>query len=107
MKRTIEKWLVSTLRDRYLEIEFPEYQREPSLWARLEKQRLLDSMLRDFDIASLYLSPTSATGFDCIDGRQRITAIMAFLGLADRDPDNGFPLNLTNEIIKEDRHRFQ
>jgi Protein of unknown function DUF262 len=107
MKREIEQWPATLLRERYLEIDFPEYQREPSLWSRIEKQRLIDSMLRDFDIASLYLSPTEANTFDCIDGRQRITAIMAFIGDAKSDPDNGFPLSLTNEIIKEEQNKFQ
>ena len=106
MKRTVERWPVAQLRDRYLEIEFPEYQREPSLWSKREKQKLIDSMLREFDIASIYLSQTDTDAYDCIDGRQRITAIMAFLGRTE-DPDDGFAFDGTNEIYQEDVHPFE
>jgi len=105
MKRTVERWTISQLRDRYLEIEFPEYQREPSLWSKQEKQRLIDSILREFDIASIYLSKTDAHAYDCIDGRQRINAIMAFLGRT-ADPDDGFTVDVTNEIYREEEHPF-
>jgi uncharacterized protein DUF262 len=106
MKRTVDKWTISQLRDRYLEIEFPEYQREPSLWSKREKQRLIDSILRGFDIASIYLSKTDPHAYDCIDGRQRINAIMAFLGRT-TDPDDGFTVDVTNEIYREEDHPFE
>ncbi len=54
MKKTILKWTVSDLEKHQATINFPEYQREPNVWTRRAKQRLIDSMLRQFDISSLY-----------------------------------------------------
>ena len=60
MRKEIEPWSVQKLREKFSQIDFPEYQREPNLWSLTEKQRLIDSMVRRFDIASLYfLSPTT------------------------------------------------
>ena len=36
-------------------IEFPEFQREPTIWKLDKKQRLVDSIFRRFDISSIYL----------------------------------------------------
>ena len=63
----------------FVDIEFPEYQREPDIWSRDQKQRLLDSILRRFDISSVYFYRREDNGLECIDGRQRINAIMSFL----------------------------
>ena len=101
MKKHTESWTVGDLRDRFNSINFPEYQREPSLWSRAEKQRLIDSMIREFDIASLYLYQHDEESIDCVDGRQRIGAIMAFLGMSDGDPDNRFQLRVQNEIYDD------
>ena len=56
MKKTISTWSVEDLREKFPQINFPEYQREPNLWSLLDKRRLIDSMVRQFDIASLYFS---------------------------------------------------
>ena len=103
MKKHTESWTVRDLRDRFNSINFPEYQREPSLWSRAEKQRLIDSMIREFDIASLYLYQHDEESIDCVDGRQRIGAIMAFLGMNDGDADNGFQFRVQNEIYDDSR----
>ena len=55
MDKKVESWSVQDLREHFSQIDFPEYQREPNLWTLVEKQRLIDSMMRRFDIASLYL----------------------------------------------------
>ena len=101
MERKTEQWSVADLRELVGLVSFPEYQREPNLWSRTEKQRLIDSMVRQFDIASLYLYQHDEDAIDCVDGRQRIGAIMSFLGKNPTDKDNGFPYRLLNEIEDE------
>ncbi len=54
MERRAETKTIRELRSEFAQIEFPEYQREPSVWGREQKQRLLDSILREFDTAALY-----------------------------------------------------
>ena len=99
MKREPAHWAIKDLRGLFPSIEFPQYQREPNIWSRKEKQRLIDSILREFDIASLYFYERQDLVWECIDGRQRLNAIMSFLGdnLEDHD-DNGFPLRIESEI---------
>lgn len=101
MNRTTLLWSVSELANRLPTINFPEYQREPNVWKRTAKQRLVDSILRRFDIASIYVYNNEDGTFDCIDGRQRIGAIIAFLGMNPDDPDNGFDLTALNEIYTD------
>lgn len=77
------------------------------MWSRVAKQRLIDSMTRQFDIASLYLYVDDDGSFDCIDGRQRIGAIMSFLKLNPDDAeDNGFEFRVLNEIYEDHEHPF-
>lgn len=107
MERQTEPLLVDELRGVFYDIEFPEYQREPDVWSRDQKQRLIDSMLRHFDIAAIYLYRRPDNGLECIDGRQRLNAIMSFLGENEADEvDNGFSLKLQNEITDEVAHPF-
>lgn len=103
MRKLAEHWTVNDLRQRFDQIEFPEYQREPNLWSRVEKQRLIDSMYRQFDIASIYFYEHANGSLDCVDGRQRIGAIMSFLGNNTHDPDdNNFPFKRLNEIFDDE-----
>ncbi len=103
MKKDLLRWRVLDLRKKFHEINFPEYQREPTVWNRDKKQRLIDSMLRGFDIAPIYFYESGESEIDCIDGRQRINAIMSFLGKNDEyaTEDNGFPFHSTNEVFDE------
>lgn len=98
MEREVGRLSIRELKESFVDIEFPEYQREPDVWSRKQKQRLMDSILRKFDIASIYLYRRPDGGLECIDGRQRLNAIMSFLGDNPPDPDNGFSLNIDNEI---------
>ena len=75
MERSIELWTVEQLQQNYGQIHFPEYQRDPNVWSRDAKQRLIDSMMREFDIAPLYFYTRENDVIDCVDGRQRIGAI--------------------------------
>jgi hypothetical protein len=87
----------------FVSIDFPEYQREPTVWTREQKQRLMDSILRRFDIAAFYFYRRRDGGLECIDGRQRLNAIMSFLGHNEEDTnDNGFSLRIQNEVGGED-----
>ena len=105
MEKSIENWPIKKLREMYSQIDFPEYQREPNLWSPTEKQRLIDSIIRHFDIASLYFYRHEAGSFDCVDGRQRIGTIMSFLG-SDQDDGSDFRFRILNEIYDEEEPSF-
>jgi Protein of unknown function DUF262 len=97
--RTTDFLSIRDLQAIFLEIDFPEYQREPDIWSRDQKQRLIDSIVRRFDIASIYTYRRDDGGLECIDGRQRLNAIVSFLGRNESDEqDDGFPLKELNEI---------
>lgn len=101
--KTIHKyWKISELIENTGKLDFPEFQREPTVWKLEKKQRLIDSILRDFDISSIYLYKKKNGGYDCIDGRQRINAIWSFLGINGADEEhNGFNLKIENEIYND------
>jgi len=115
MKTQHEYWTIEKLSKNINNIEFPEFQREPTVWDLEKKQRLIDSILRDFDISSIYFYKKENGGYDCIDGRQRINAIWSFLGINDADEaDNKFHLIMQNEIYDDkgyfnevDQNRFE
>lgn len=103
MKKAARPIKISELRERAPNISFPEYQRESTVWDRRAQQRLIDSILRDFDIGAFYFYETATGEWECIDGRQRLTAILSFTGELN-DPDNGtFPMLFDNEIAPEQR----
>ena len=85
MKKKNIRWSIDDLVKHYKSFEFPEFQREPSVWDLNKKRKLIDSHLRNFDIASIYLHKCDDGYFECIDGRQRINAIMSFLGLNEKE----------------------
>lgn len=98
MNRSARPCSIRELKSEFAGIEFPEYQREPSVWSREQKQRLIDSILRSFDIAAIYFYVRPDGVWECIDGRQRLNAIMGFLGENPDDADNGFTLRIQNEV---------
>ena len=110
-------WRISELIDNIDKIHFPEYQREPTIWSRAAKQRLIDSIVRGFDIASIYLyRHEDEDRWDCIDGRQRIGAIRAFAhegplfgghGGPDYRDDETFTYKILNEIYDEKKYPFR
>ena len=108
MQKKTSFWRISELRERIHQVSFPEYQREPSIWHRSAKQRLIDSIVREFDIASVYFYANGDDTWDCVDGRQRIAAIMSFLDENHFDAeDAGFPYKVMNEIYDdEEAHQF-
>ena len=60
----------------------PDYQREAGAWSLARKQLFVDSLLNDFDIPKIYLAELGNDGayeYAVIDGKQRITSLLAFL----------------------------
>jgi hypothetical protein len=106
MEKHTVLWSVRDLRRKFPQISFPEYQREPSIWSKAAKQRLIDSVVRAFDIASLYVYQGEDGGFECIDGRQRIGALMAFVGESPDNEHNNFEFKIANEIFDDENHPF-
>ena len=108
MQKHTAFWPICELRQKLHQISFPEYQREPSIWHRSAKQRLIDSIIRQFDIASVYFYANGDDTWDCVDGRQRIAAIMSFLNVNAHDTeDAGFPYKVMNEIYDDEQtHAF-
>ena len=107
MKKKIELWPIRKLVEQYDRMNFPEYQRESNVWSRDAKQRLVDSVVRRFDIASLYFYTRDDDVIDCVDGRQRIGAIMSFLGKTkNTDPDKWFEYRAPNELYEDEQCRF-
>lgn len=74
----------------------PDYQR-PAVWTKGQKQLLIDSMLRDYDVPKIYLHKTGNKKFDVVDGQQRLRTIWEFYdgGFAiakDADPVDGIEI---------------
>ena len=108
MQKRTSFWQISELRQKIHQVSFPEYQREPSIWHRSAKQRLIDSIVRKFDISSVYFYANGDDTWDCVDGRQRIAAIMSFVNANDHDTEDvGFPYKVMNEIYDDEQgHEF-
>lgn len=106
MEREASTMTIDELRREFPAIEFPEYQREPTVWSSEQKRRLMDSVVRSFDISALYFYRRSDGTLECVDGRQRINAIMSFLGVNEMDPENGFALRISNEVAIDVPHEF-
>lgn len=57
-----------------------DYQRE-KIWATKQQELLLDSITRDIDIPKIYIVEVKENkqfDFECIDGKQRMTALLRF-----------------------------
>jgi uncharacterized protein with ParB-like and HNH nuclease domain len=57
----------------------PDFQR-PAVWTTAQKQLLVDTILRDYDVPKLYWRKLSGKPdrYDVVDGQQRLRAIWAF-----------------------------
>lgn len=63
------------------ELVIPEVQRE-LVWTKSQKQLLIDSLFKDFDIPKIYFRDIERDGksiYAVIDGQQRLNAIFAFM----------------------------
>ncbi len=77
MRFKIQEWSLLklyTMRDR---ISFPVYQRG-LVWDDERRRYLIDSIFRGIDIPKLYMELRNDDEWDCIDGHQRIEAILGF-----------------------------
>src|SRR6267378_867860 len=57
----------------------PDFQR-PAVWSTAQKQLLVDTVLRDYDVPKLYWRKTGSKPdkYDVVDGQQRLRAIWEF-----------------------------
>lgn len=77
MIRDLVAWSIKDIVKRRENIDFPEFQRKPSLWNKESKKALIDSILCDIDIPKLYLYEEDK--YYVIDGQQRLWAIWEFI----------------------------
>ncbi len=76
----------------------PDFQRPP-VWKTAQKQLLIDTVLRNYDIPKVYLREVSSSPekYDVIDGQQRLRAVWGFFGKDEKYP--GYPLSVKHESI--------
>ncbi len=102
MKKDIMLMPIKELRQKAPSISFPEYQRESTVWNRRAQQRLIGSIIRGFDISAFYFYRTEDGDLECIDGRQRIIAILSFTGDLRNGEHEPYRMLFENEIAPED-----
>ena len=92
----------------------PDYQRPP-VWTTAQKQLLVDTILRNYDVPKLYWRRTGRKPdtYDVVDGQQRLRAIYGFFEGAFRLPKDTDPIDghdvagLSHEELPDDlRMRF-
>jgi len=61
----------------------PVYQREGGVWSLEKKQLFIDSVLNNFDVPKIYVHDLGANDsgkrFAVVDGKQRVTTVLAFV----------------------------
>lgn len=72
---------------------FPDYQRSDSVWGVDQQSFLIDSLMKNFPIPSIFLksitdNETGKTKYEVIDGQQRLTSIIKFIKNEIPLPDN-------------------
>lgn len=108
MEKNNYKWNIKELLKRKAEINFPEYQREPTVWNLDKKRSLIDSIFRGIDIGTIYLFKNDEGNFDCIDGRQRIGTILSYLCVNEGErTDNCFPVKISNEVYYDTKEELK
>ena len=97
IKRRVQEWSIEELIQAQPRISFPDFQREKQLWSTAHKARLIDSILKDYDIPKLYFNQPekSVDEFEVIDGQQRLWAIWEFFSDAYSIEMNGDELNFS------------
>lgn len=124
MKYHSTEYPVSWFKDRQLEgnlyLQKPMLQRR-LVWKLRQKSNLVESVLMEYPIPEIFIEQrTTAEGestFVVVDGQQRISAVLAFIGIKEDDEDNGFELkylvegsrfrNLSwDDLIEEQKAQF-
>lgn len=80
MKINQRPWPLSTINGMRNRINTnPDFQR-PAVWSKSQKQLLIDTIIRDYDIPKLYWMKTGSKPdtYDVVDGQQRLRAIWGF-----------------------------
>lgn len=74
----------------------PDFQR-PAVWSRSQKQMLIDTVLRGYDIPKLYWRKTGSKPdkYDVVDGQQRLRALWEFSSGTYALPKNADPVEGT------------
>jgi len=72
----------------------PDFQR-PAVWGRSQKQLLVDTILREYDIPKLYWRKTGSKPdkYDVVDGQQRLRAIWDFFDGDFKLPKDADPID--------------
>lgn len=81
MEMNKKQWPISTVHGWKNHIDTnPDYQR-PAVWSTAQKQLLMDTILRGYDIPKIYMRQVgkSPQRFDVVDGQQRLRAIWSFV----------------------------
>lgn len=81
-------WFVEREREGNLTIR-PNFQRR-LVWANRQKSNLIESILLELPVPEIYMqvrtSPDGSSEYIVVDGQQRISAILEFIGASDREP---------------------
>src|ERR1700676_1697565 len=80
-----------------------DYQHE-KIWSREDQEKLLDSIVKNIDIPKIYLARVRDSenfDYECIDGKQRMTALLNFLK---PEQSRDHPLTVT---ITEERYSYK
>jgi len=75
----------------------PDFQR-PSVWSLSQKQLLIDTILRGYDIPKMYWRKvgTNPDAYEVVDGQQRLRAIWSFFDGEYSIPSDAEPINGAN-----------
>lgn len=80
---TVDKWRIYDLAGRAQQQQLdlnPTYQRD-FVWSNADSQMLIESILRGIPLPSIILARVSSSQrFQIVDGKQRLTAILRFMG---------------------------
>ncbi len=77
MKMELRSKAVDKVYKRRDRIDMPDFQRE-EVWNTAKKQLLIDSILKGWHLPKLYFRKVDENSFECVDGQQRLTAIVEF-----------------------------
>jgi hypothetical protein len=89
----------------------PDFQR-PAVWTTAQKQLLIDTILRDYDVPKMYWRKLAVTPdrYDVVDGQQRLRAIWGFVDGAFKLPKDSEPIDgmaiagCSYETLPDDLH---